>query len=45
MPYVGDAVAMYANANGKWVTAESGGAKPLIANRTDVGPWENFYLR
>jgi len=24
------------------VTAESAGAQPLIANRTAVGPWEEF---
>jgi hypothetical protein len=26
------------------VTAESAGAAPLIANRTAIGPWEEFDL-
>ena len=30
--------------NGRYVVAESGGAAPLIANRTAVGPWEQFLL-
>jgi hypothetical protein len=29
-------------ANGKLVCAEDAGAKPLTANRTQVGPWETF---
>jgi hypothetical protein len=33
-----------AHANGRYVTAESGGSKPLIANRTAIGPWEKFRL-
>jgi len=24
------------------VTAENAGASPLIANRTSIGPWEQF---
>jgi hypothetical protein len=31
-----------ANANGKYVTADNGGASPLIANRTSVGTSEKF---
>lgn len=30
--------------NGKYVSAESAGAKPLIANRDAAGPWETFDL-
>ncbi|MEV4620003.1 hypothetical protein AB0J74_15010 [Asanoa sp. NPDC049573] len=30
--------------NGRYVTAESAGAKPLIANRDSVGPWEQFQI-
>jgi hypothetical protein len=30
--------------NGQYVTAEDGGASPLIANRTAVGVWEKFDL-
>ncbi|WP_176558751.1 PKD domain-containing protein [Micromonospora sp. WMMA1996] len=30
--------------NGRYVSAESAGAKPLIANRTTAGPWETFDL-
>lgn len=35
-------VSLKAHVNGKYVTAENGGAAPLIANRTAVGPWEQF---
>ncbi|OKI40586.1 hypothetical protein A6A27_39640 [Micromonospora sp. CB01531] len=35
-------ISLRARANGKFVTAESGGAQPLIANRVAVGPWEKF---
>jgi hypothetical protein len=31
-----------AHANGKYVTAEQAGSLPLIANRTAIGPWEQF---
>jgi GH25 family lysozyme M1 (1,4-beta-N-acetylmuramidase) len=31
-----------AKANGKYVTAENGGASALIANRTSIGAWEQF---
>lgn len=30
--------------NGMYVCAENGGAEPLIANRTAVGPWEQFQV-
>jgi hypothetical protein len=29
--------------NGLYVSAESAGAKPLVANRVAIGPWEKFY--
>jgi lysophospholipase L1-like esterase len=35
-------VSFRARANGKLVTADNGGNSPLIANRTAVGPWEQF---
>ncbi|GAB3871103.1 hypothetical protein GCM10027610_134020 [Dactylosporangium cerinum] len=35
-------VTFRARANGKLVTAENGGNAALIANRTAVGPWEQF---
>ena len=37
-------VSLLAKANGKWVTAENGGASPLIANRGVVAGWEEFDL-
>jgi hypothetical protein len=37
-------VSLRARVNNRYVTAESGGALPLIANRTVVGPWERFDL-
>jgi hypothetical protein len=37
-------VALFAHANGRYVTAESGGAGPLIANRTSAYLWETFEL-
>jgi hypothetical protein len=37
-------VSLRANANGQFVTAENAGASPLIANRTAIGPWEEFDL-
>lgn len=30
--------------NGRYVTAEAGGAAALVANRTAIGPWEQFDL-
>ncbi len=40
----GGAVALRAEVNGRYVCAEGGGAQPLVANRTAVGPWETFDL-
>ncbi|MFI0941617.1 xylosidase [Streptomyces sp. NPDC021020] len=40
----GTVVSLRARANGNYVTAENGGASPLIANRTSIGPWEQFDL-
>jgi hypothetical protein len=37
-------VSFNARANGRLVTAESAGGAPLIANRTAIGPWEQFDL-
>ncbi|WP_327286917.1 xylosidase [Streptomyces sp. NBC_01198] len=37
-------VSFRARANGQYVTADAGGASPLIASRTSVGPWEQFDL-
>jgi hypothetical protein len=37
-------VSLRANANNNYVTAENAGAAPLIANRTAIGPWEEFDL-
>src|SRR6266704_2186736 len=33
---------LLAQANGRYVTAENGGASALIANRTAIGAWERF---
>ena len=35
-------ISLRAHANSKIVTAENAGASPLIANRTAIGPWEQF---
>ncbi|MEV6012767.1 xylosidase [Streptomyces sp. NPDC051976] len=40
----GTVVSLRSRANGKYVTAESAGADPLIANRTAIGAWEQFDL-
>lgn len=37
-------VALKSMANGKFVTAESGGTKPLIANRDSASGWETFTM-
>jgi hypothetical protein len=37
-------VSLRAHANNMIVTAENAGASPLIANRTAIGPWEQFDL-
>ncbi|MFG3300590.1 GH25 family lysozyme [Micromonospora chersina] len=41
-PAVAAPIALRARANSRYVVAESAGAKPLIANRTAVGLWEQF---
>lgn len=35
-------VSLRARVNSRYVTAENAGAAPLIANRTAIGPWEQF---
>ncbi|MEU0560194.1 ThuA domain-containing protein [Dactylosporangium maewongense] len=35
-------ISLRARANNRYVTAENGGGSPLIANRTAIGPWEQF---
>ena len=30
--------------NGKYLCNEQNGERPLIANRTEIGPWETFQL-
>ncbi|MEU2610714.1 S8 family serine peptidase [Micromonospora sp. NPDC007271] len=37
-------VGIRSSANGKYVTAESGGSKPLIARAATVGAWEKFEI-
>ena len=37
-------VSLKAAANGDYVTADGTGTKALIANRTAIGPWEEFDL-
>jgi hypothetical protein len=37
-------ISLRAHANGRYVTAESAGTKPLIANRTAIGQWEQFLM-
>ena len=37
-------ISLKAHANGDHVTADDAGASPLIANRTAIGPWEEFDL-
>ncbi|SDO83984.1 GDSL-type esterase/lipase family protein [Actinacidiphila guanduensis] len=43
-PGNGSVVSLRAHANGDYVTADNAGASPLIANRTAIGPWEQFDL-
>lgn len=43
-PAGGQVVGIRARANGRIVCAENGGASPLIANRSAVGPWEQFTI-
>jgi beta-glucosidase len=35
-------ISLRAHANNMYVTADNAGAQPLIANRTAIGPWEQF---
>ncbi len=37
-------ISLRATINSRFVTAENAGARPLIANRTAIGPWEQFDL-
>jgi hypothetical protein len=37
-------VTLIAGVNGKYVTADRAGASALIANRTAIGPWEQFKI-
>ncbi|HEY3608816.1 MAG TPA: glycoside hydrolase family 3 C-terminal domain-containing protein [Pseudonocardiaceae bacterium] len=39
---VGHVISFRAHANNMIVTADNAGASPLIANRTAIGPWEQF---
>ena len=41
-PPASQTVSLRSRINGRYVTAESAGAAPLIANRTGVGLWETF---
>jgi hypothetical protein len=38
-------IGLVANANNLYVTAENAGASPLIANRNDLGLWEQFQIQ
>jgi hypothetical protein len=40
----GSVISLRSHANNDLVTADNAGAAPLIANRTAVGPWEEFDL-
>jgi hypothetical protein len=37
-------VSLLAMANGKFVTAENAGQKPLVANRDTLSQWEMFIM-
>jgi len=37
-------LSLQARADGDYVTAEPAGAQPLDADRTAIGPWEEFEL-
>ncbi|MBB5868389.1 hypothetical protein F4553_001768 [Allocatelliglobosispora scoriae] len=41
-PAPATAVSLRARVNSRYVTADNAGASPLIANRTAIGPWEQF---
>jgi len=38
-------ISLRANATGRYVSADASGAKPLIANRHGIGPWEQYHVR
>lgn len=40
--WFGQRVSLLSRANYRFVSAEQGGAKPLVANRSSVGRWEQF---
>ena len=42
VPSSSSVISLRAHANNMIVTAENAGASPLIANRTAIGPWEEF---
>ncbi|WP_433217510.1 GH25 family lysozyme [Dactylosporangium sp. CS-047395] len=44
LPAIGDPFELRAGANNRYVTADGGGGKPLIANRDAVGAWEQYDL-
>ncbi|MCW2638707.1 MAG: hypothetical protein JWP76_1013 [Dactylosporangium sp.] len=44
VPAISAPISLMAQVNGRYVTAERGGAMPLIANRTGPGVWEQFDL-
>jgi parallel beta-helix repeat protein len=43
-PASGSVISLRSHADNDYVTADSAGTKPLIANRTTIGPWEQFDL-
>ena len=44
MPASGSTISLRAHTDSNFVTAPDAGAQPLIANRTAIGPWEQFTL-
>jgi hypothetical protein len=43
-PPSGTTIALWAHVTGLFVAADNGGGGFLIANRGQIGPWEEFYL-
>lgn len=41
---LGQVISLRARVNGSFVTADNSGRSPLIANRSAIGPWEQFDL-
>jgi hypothetical protein len=41
---IGSTIAMKAQVNDQFVSADNAGADPLIANRPAAGPWEQFLV-